>query len=286
MRQLIVCPEGGLANRLRVLASAIALQHQHGVPLSCYWSINYAELNAHFNQLFEPIPHLTFAPLPHHLHKLKPALSRNYLRRTFLHFLNRCYGIKRYLYEDSSHPGSIEAALPSLGLLLKGSGAPVLIRTWQSFGDFQPFINCFAPNVYLRQRIQSLIPDSAAPPIGIHVRRSDHVTSIRFSPLHAFFRAADVALDQNQGRQLFVCSDDALVREAFRERYDRQVIISEAALSRSSVTAIQDAVVDLFCLARCSLVIGSYRSSFSEMAAMLGHRPLRTIGPEEDGNAR
>jgi hypothetical protein len=278
---LLVCPEGGLANRLRVLGSALALQQAYGCPLSCYWVARHGELHAPFYKLFEPIPGLHILDPPAFLDKLRPVLSRFSWRRHYLHLLNRRLGIARYVYEDSSHPGVIEAALPSLRPLLeRDSGLPVLIRTWQGFANFQLFLNAFIPIEQLQARINSRFSPADPHLIGVHVRRSDHLPAIRYSPLVKFFAAVDSALLLNAESQLFLCSDDASVRLAFQRRYGKRVIVSEAELSRSSTAAIQDAVVDLFCLARCSSIIGSYHSSFSELAAMLGHRPLQTIGPD------
>lgn len=279
MSELLVCPEGGLGNRLRVLASALSLQYRYQCQLTCFWPLREDELCARFEQLFEPIPGLHVLDPPAFLYRLKPVLSRFTLRRLLQNSLNRLLGVGHYLYEDSSCQGAIAAALPAAVQRLTGPcGLPVLIRTWQAFGDYQPFLSLFRPIPVLQDRIVSVFPRSDLPRIGIHVRRGDHGSAIRFSPLEAFFMAADAALVQQPGHQLFLCSDDAGVRTAFRQRYGDRVLVSDAQLSRSSTAAIQDAVVDLFSLARCSRIIGSYHSSFSELAAMIGDRPLHTVG--------
>lgn len=279
MSELLVCAEGGLANRLRVLASALAVQDQWQCLLTGFWSLRAGELHAPFDQLFEPVSGLKIADTPSYINSLRPALSRHFWRRQLLNALNRRHGIGLYLYEDSSHPGAIEAALPEARSFLKNvSNAPVLIRTWQGFGTYYPFLRFFKPIKPLQNRIESLVPPAVMPPIGIHVRRGDHRAAIRFSPLESFFIAVDSNLRMSPESPLLLCSDDANVREAFLQRYGDQVIISSAQLSRSSTEAIQDAVVDLFCLARCSLVLGSYHSSFSELAAMIGNCPLHTVG--------
>jgi hypothetical protein len=278
MQELLVCPEGGLANRMRVLASVFALQDQQPCLIKCYWTLRVGELCAPFNQLFEPISGLEIADPPLYLSKLRPVLSRFSWRRLLLRLINKAYGVDAYLYEDSSHPGAIEAGLPdALAILTHSSSASVLIRSWQGFGDYHCFLKRFQPIFPLQQRITALSPLS--PMVGIHVRRGDHTTAIRNSPLAGFFIAADSALEQQPGSYLFLCSDSSSVRTAFKRRYGNRVLVSQAELSRSSIGAIQDAVVDLFSLARCSSIIGSYRSSFSELAAMLGQRPLQTIGP-------
>lgn len=276
---LIICPEGGLANRLRVLASALQVRNDLQCNLTCYWVQRVGELVAPFDHLFEPITDLLIREPPIYLGQLKPVLSRYRWKRLFLHVWNRRFGVARYLYEDSSHPGAIAKALPAARrLLARPFGAPVLIHTWQGFGAYQYSLKLFLPIAELQARIDALVSASESPIIGIHVRRTDHSTAIRLSPLDGFFHAADGALEQHSAAQLFLCSDDEGVRSSFRQRYGTRVLVSDAQLSRSSTAAIQDAVVDLFSLARCSRIIGSYHSSFSELAAMIGGRPLHTVG--------
>ena len=55
------------------------------------------------------------------------------------------------------------------------------------------------------------------------------------------------------------------------------MITTDAELQRNTLTGMQDAVVDLWCLAATSLVVGSYYSSFSDTATELGGQPLEII---------
>lgn len=277
MANIIICPEGGLANRLRVISSALAIQHKARQSLDCIWAVRRNELNAHFADLFQPINGLKIINPPPYLVNLRPALSRHALRRLYCNCINRSHGIGCYLYQDSSHPGVIEAALPSALSSVGSSRLPLLIRTWQAFGHYRPFLQLFLPIFELQDRINATIHPGQSL-IGIHVRRTDHSAAIRFSPLQGFFKAADQALLENSGSKLMLCTDDQSVRDAFRRRYRHKVLVSNASLSRDSPSAIQDAVVDLFCLSRCIRIIGSYHSSFSELAAMIGERPLHTVG--------
>ena len=51
--KIIVWPEGGLANRIRVLAFCHQLAEKHQCQLVCCWEINEG-LSAHFESLFKP----------------------------------------------------------------------------------------------------------------------------------------------------------------------------------------------------------------------------------------
>lgn len=278
--KLFIFPEGGLANRLRVLASAFAIRGFFTDPIVCFWALRSRELNAPFLDLFQPISGLCIVEPPSYVDKLRPVLSRYKLRRLYHSLINRYHGIAYYLYEDSSLPGLISTSLPGALSAASRSSLPVLIRTWQAFGDCQPFLHFFSPTLRLQERINLMVP-SGATMVGVHVRRGDHVTSISRSPIDEFFKASDQALSEISHSELMLCTDDQAVRDAFRERYGNKVNISQARLSRNSTVAIQDAVVDMFSLSRCIRIIGSYHSSFSELAAMIGDRPLYTVGLDE-----
>jgi hypothetical protein len=64
----------------------------------------------------------------------------------------------------------------------------------------------------------------------------------------------------------------------------RVTIYRKRSYDRESVSSIEDAVIDIFCLAKAKKILGSAGSSFSEMAAELGGIPLEIVaesGSEE-----
>lgn len=107
-------------------------------------------------------------------------------------------------------------------------------------------------------------------PIGVHIRRTDNLKAILASPTSAFVEA----MDKMKG-PFYVATDDEKEYEAMAARYP--IIRREAFLERHSVRGIQDALVDFIALSRCSLILGSAASSFSEIAAAYGDTPLRII---------
>lgn len=54
---IIICPRGGLANRMRVMAWAMSLAEEAETNVSCRWISNH-ELGASFENLFQPIDNL------------------------------------------------------------------------------------------------------------------------------------------------------------------------------------------------------------------------------------
>jgi len=66
------------------------------------------------------------------------------------------------------------------------------------------------------------------------------------------------------------------------ERFPGRVVVLEKDHSRENASGMEAAMIDLYLLARTRKVLGSYSSSFSQIASEIGGIPLDVI---EDGAA-
>ena len=115
--------------------------------------------------------------------------------------------------------------------------------------------------------------------IGIHIRRTDHVWAIRHSPTEKFIEVMSEELDINPATKYFLATDSAEEEKILLEHFGNRVITyKKTSLDRESIEGIQDALVDMYLLASTNKIIGSFASSFSEVAAEIGNIPLVTIG--------
>ena len=77
----------------------------------------------------------------------------------------------------------------------------------------------------------------------------------------------------------YLATDDLSEEEQLREIFPGRIISNETRdLSRNSNTGIQDDLLDLWCLSNTSLIIGSYFSSFTDIAADLRGIPKVIAG--------
>lgn len=103
--------------------------------------------------------------------------------------------------------------------------------------------------------------------VGVHIRRSDNVESSRFSPTQRFIELMHAELASNATTQFFVATDSPETFDILRNEFGDTVFEHvKRSLNRSDPSAIRDAVVDLYCLASCRKLLGSYWSSFSDTA--------------------
>lgn len=105
--------------------------------------------------------------------------------------------------------------------------------------------------------------------VGVHIRRTDHRNAIENSPLEAFFLRMDEIRTVNPSTIFYLATDDLKVKEEV-ENKGYHLICSAHELSRASSEGIKEAFVDMLCLSRCGRILGSYGSTFSHRAAMIG----------------
>lgn len=264
-RTLTVVCRSGLGNRLRVLLSGMALAESTGRRFRMHWP-STTDCSCGFAALFanpwpvvetEPDPvgctpfqlYVPWARLPDFQNHPAPSLALEY---------------HNWLTQAGVHPGH----------------DAVWLRCQELFHALepQPAIGALCDAFEARQ--------FRARMIGVHVRRGDFVNE-RFRPdvassLSRTLAAVDAALEHDPEAGILLCTDDGAphpkhhgatrsegIRETFRERYGARVIAYvPRSLDRSNPVAIEDALVELLLLRRVHALVGTERSSFSELAAL------------------
>lgn len=106
--------------------------------------------------------------------------------------------------------------------------------------------------------------------IGVHVRRTDHVTAIKRSPLSLFIKEMNQAIAEDPEVKFFLATDDAGVKSELVAEFPGRILCQEVTGGRDSVEGMKAGLVDCLCLAGCSRIFGSYWSAYSEFAAAFG----------------
>lgn len=270
--QLTIVPLGGLGNRMRAVASAIQTAKETGCRLRIVWRAT-SDCNARWEDLFQPLRLAALglgegqATIDHGTWTDTPA-SRGNLWLTAL--LRR----GSYDYQNSCYRPHADEHIATL--LNKGR---VFIATYYAFAEYSNELlqQIFVPTHQLAQQIDHTVSLFTPATVGIHIRRTDNRQAISESPLSAFRQRIDNALASGKADRLFLCTDDCAVRDHLTTLYGDRILCRRVKLNRNSTEAIQDAVVDLWCLSRTKHILGSYYSSFSDTAAELGHATLEVV---------
>ncbi len=228
----------GLANRIRAMISAICLAEELGKNLHVIWSANDPACMARFDMLFDT------SSLPRWVRvDMGPREEEGVMILT---------------------PEEMEAYI--------ASKSTQTIRSYAHF--YQKNEKQWLKYLRALRPLQPIpeIPEGA---IGIHVRRGDHEKAKKFSPIHAFIERMK---KEPEATIFVVATDSKNERRALLEAFDSTRLIFPAnTLSRMTLKGIQDAVLDFICLSRTTKIIGSYCSSFSELASMYGNISLEIV---------
>lgn len=157
----------------------------------------------------------------------------------------------------------------SIFSLLRDVG-DILLETQHSMCEHYPLREIFVPRGDIAARIAESTAGFDAHTIGLHIRGTDNVKAREHSTLAKFIARIDSELSINEAATFFLATDEPDVRETLVARYGKRIFYRDNVLSRSSVAGMQDAVADLWCLSRTRLIVGSYWSSYSEIAAEIG----------------
>lgn len=251
MNKIIVQPLGGLCNRMRVIVGAASLAKKLGKRMVIVWTQDQS-LNARFDELFEPIP---YEVIETNLTSLSQRLRWKYLTH-----LRRCTVLDdTWIHEnargkDFSHwKDKVEN-----NNILINSNLDILFD-----GDY----SIFKAKESLLNEFNNVIIDKGV--IGIHIRRTDNMNAVKFSPTKLFLEKMNEEISLNPTIRFYLATDDPKEENIFLKEYGERIIIYQKhSLDRNNPIAIKDAVVDLYNLSRCRKIYGSYYSSFSDTAAL------------------
>lgn len=265
MKQVTIVPQGGLCNRLRVVLSALMLSRPD-VRLRVEWACN-AECRAHFADLFmnPPLAPLLIAErrwwnIPQSRRNLHlPALWRR-----------ACYDLQLVNFKGTGDE-SLSRLIDTYNNIYVSTG--YVLHPYSAH-----LARCLHPTVALQQRIDNICRAFGNRVVGVHVRRTDSLRSITESTDAAFLAAMQQEVKADADVRFFLATDSLSVRTHLENAFPGRIMTQPIrSVRRDTLEGMQDAVVDLFCLSRTRKLLGSYWSSFSDMAAELSGIPLQVV---------
>jgi hypothetical protein len=160
-----------------------------------------------------------------------------------------------------------------------GQKRPIRINSHGQFyrADQERFLRhlrSLRPAEFIQSMFEKMFANMEAP-VGVHIRRGDNMVSIKESPSDLFWEAMAA---YPPSTMFYFATDSMEEREEATRRFPGRIITgSPTILSRNDAFGCREGMLDFYCLSRCSEILGSYYSSFSEMAAAYGGAPLRVI---------
>jgi len=268
-----VVPGGGLCNRMAMLDSALALGRVLERPVHVLWKLGRS-LNCRLDELFEPLPGVASVTYVHDNRPLGKLSLR--VRQKLADWRGVDTWRRQELYSIRQDATALlERARRSDELRIRGDTR--FFAKGRLYADFRP-----VPVLATRILAASEGLEAA---VGVHVRRTDHAEAIRLSPLSAFVEALREERRREPGVKIFVSTDDPEVLRTLREELGEALRHNPPeAFDRSDPRAIENAVVDLWCLASCRFLLGSHGSTFTEAAWQLKGIPHRIVRAGPSGS--
>lgn len=262
---LIIQPIGGLCNRMRAINSARILAKKRGEALTVIWFIN-PELGCSFEKLFQKADSFRVINIS----------SKWNLRKLWLQLSSMAFGsfVDNATLRAHKGDGTLEESFE------KSLKKRTYISTEEHFYPCHEY-DSFIPTDELQKRIDLKCKELGAASVGVHIRRTDNKPAIGKSSTDAFISSMEKELLSNPDTMFYLATDDRSEEALLRKKFPGKIISNEERdLSRASVVGIQDALLDLFCLASTNKIIGSYFSSFTDIAADMHHIPKTVAGEE------
>lgn len=270
MGTIYVEPQRGLCNKLRVIVSAYSIAKQYNKKLVVLWTSNH-ECNCSLDKLFD---------LPEDIKVYN--LSRNGIK-------NRIYGkiirTVAKLSEYRIYDQEVVKAVSDISLQKKyyENSKNIYIHTCESLLgsgcilDSRHDFTIIQPKADILTKVNAIIRSKDY--VGVHIRRTDNVEAIARSSNEAFVNSMQQELRTDSETKFFVATDANDVKIMLKSTFgDDCISTKESVLDRNSEQGIIDAFIELVCLSRCRKIIGSFYSSFSEVAAAMGKIEIVVAG--------
>lgn len=274
---ITIVPLAGFGNRMLALASAYHFAKRYHGELTVLWNHD-SSFAVDMQDVLETPNNMTVITVTEN------SFRRSPLKVLFTRYIYKKYKKKSFYYVC----GKDWCALPEtirydeIEETIR-THENVYIRSWTCFAreaevDFQ-FIQ---PSEKVLKRGKALFEQIGKDTYGVHIRRTDHVNAIANSPTVLFENRMLEILSLNPKAKFYVASDDEQTKLELKDKFaDRIIIFEGAKLSRKSTDGAIDAVVEIFALSKCRKILGSYESTFSKVASLIGNNELEIIKKED-----
>jgi len=272
---MVLIPYGGLANRMRVVASILAFKKDHQVNVKVYWVRNN-ETMCKFSDLFQSIDVPGFQVIDTDFKPLRYAKFQS--KKVFKKQVCNCIGIFQDLTLDLKlFDTQVITYFKDWDNVVKISSLnKVVIETCYAFYSNHNTYHYFKPIDRLADRIKNETSLFNKNTVGVHIRRTDLNRTVE-SPTTAFVKAMNEQIEENSNTVFFLASDSEDEKRVLKNRFPTRIITSTKVVTRLSKTGMEDALVDLYNLAKTRLILGTSDSSFSVIAHYMGNIPHKVV---------
>ena len=246
-------PAGGLCNRMRAISSAYHLAQELGQKLTIVWTAK-PELNCSYEKLFLP------PPVAEEIQVAEGKGKTSWRYKIWRSFSG--------LYLEEADVERLRGTADCIPRDVFLGKKHIYIHTGLYFYTTGEYSKLFLPTCEIRNRVEALKHSWPSRVVGIHIRRTDNKDAITGSSTEGFIRRMEMEIEQDAQTGFYLATDSKREEEVLRERFGKRIFgQGEKVWERDREEGITAALVDFLCLAGTKKIIGSYWSSFSDLAA-------------------
>lgn len=266
---IYIFPLAGLANRMRVIASALSLSNDLKQKVLIVWKKDNG-LNADFEILFKKNPQLLVKK--HNVfYQLFFYVGQNPILNKFREILHLTFKVDLFITEKE---------IPELvwknndNLIIEDKKIKnIALITCHQFKSIDLTLSQLLPVDFIYFKAKNLVLNKKNV-IGLHIRRKDHQESIIHSPLCVFEEKIIFEIINDPEVNFYLSTDDIETINYLTGKYKKRIIYFDKKFDRSCPINIVDAYVDFCALSMCNKIYGSYFSSFSFVASKINNIEL------------
>ena len=194
---------------------------------------------------------------------------------TRVHFDKIFHTLDMAFVEKKEHPWEIAARFRRLKPKL---GNRTLVYSHELFHEKPQFDFC-RPRPHIQTRVDEIADRFGEYTVGVHIRLEDSVGRLieLSSPVELFIQKMTAEVEKDDRVKFFLATDSSYAKQIVMEHFKDRVVIQEGSLIRTEHSGMENAVVDLFTLARTDKILAPYLSTFSRCAAMIGETEFEVI---------
>lgn len=259
-------PRGGLCNRLLVIEPVIQLGRKYRDSIIIFWR-KCPELECAFGDLFEDIIYDSWGGTlsvesiccPQE-ELIKGIVERTGNKRIYMDTIGE---IKRF-QEDYMNA--------------EGVGEFLLSSDYRYDSGFPHDFSWLSPRKAIRDKVEQIARHFGDYCIGIHIRRTDHLVAKKLSGDQLFVQVMNEEIERNPDVKFFLATDDIETKNFFMDKFGGRIVVNgNRTGGRQSKEGMETAVIDLFALAKTQKIYGSFSSTFSSMASIIGNVKLESV---------
>ena len=260
MNEIILFPVSGLGNRISAIESAVRIaEDKHFDLLTILWDTTTVPCK------IEGLLKILSDKCTIEVKTVKGGEGKSIFDKVLHALMVRIYSFgadKSVPLLDGSELGRISAdKFPSSGR--------VFIKACTEFYAFDK-IEHVAFDDSFEKEVKDILSGSGRC-IGVHIRRGDNMASSEESITEDFIRQIGQVISEDNRVKFFLATDDQKTEEAIKKEFPGYIITQPAkSYERFSVRGQHEAVIDMLALSKTEYILGSYYSSFTDMAAKLG----------------